>query len=62
MTPPKKRNDRDAAEQWRQLELLIPGVSKLCDLRAMELPPPKPPENSEAAMTLRGMHITEKKA
>lgn len=61
----KRRRDRDAAAQWGQLELAIPGISQLIEGRSMEkaiYPPSKPPQTEEAALTLHGMHVTEKKA
>jgi len=44
----RRRKDRDAAAQWNQLELGIPGISGLINRRSMErviYPPAKPPKN-----------------
>lgn len=60
-----RTRDRDAEAQWKQLELAIPGISTLIAGRSMDeviYPPPKPPQTDPTALTLRGMHVTEKKA
>jgi hypothetical protein len=55
----RRKKDRDAAAQWGQLELAIPGISKLIEHRSMdgaiypEVKKAPKPDSEAAALTVR---------